>query len=346
MEGVIEQRTAVSRSNFGGIWPSLWVLAITIVLIGPIMAIGYYTLNVAEASSEFLPRFRVPWFAESVIYYHMDYAKNSDEYNDVIFLGSSAVMAGLHTAAFQQQTGLSAYSFGTVINLGPDGQLEMFKTYLANHPAPRLLVYMAFPRDIGDEFIDDVVLRGRFSQVYGVDLETQTQDAPIGVQDYYTEGFWTIYGLVKGGAVHPYDAPRGGRPTHRETGPSLLQEKGWQQYPQARILNLQYLEELEAFTISDWYSKNLLQMAKYARSQGIGFMVYMMPVPKFSVVIDDSPVVSWAADFKSKFPEADVAGLPIEIYEHQLWGNGFHLNLAGADVFTQQVGQNVMDYLK
>ena len=74
--------------------------------------------------------------------------------------------------------------------------------------------------------------------------------------------------------------------------------------------------------------------------------VTTVPAKLTSAVTDDSPVVSWAADFKSKFPEADVAGLPIEIYEHQLWGNGFHLNLAGADVFTQQVGQNVMDYLK
>ena len=109
---VIEQRAAVSWSNYGGIWPSLWVLAITIVLVGPILGIGIYSLNVAEASSDFLPRFRVPWFAESVIYYHMDYAMNSDEYNDVIFLGSSATMAGLHTEAFQQVDTCARYQTG------------------------------------------------------------------------------------------------------------------------------------------------------------------------------------------------------------------------------------------
>ena len=317
-----------------------------VALSGSLYSLGYLALNDLSSGSQFLPRHRVPWYAESVIYYHMDYAINSDEYNDVIFLGASAAQAGLATRSFEEQTGLSAYNFGTVINLEPDGQLEMFKVYLDHHPAPNLLVYLAFPRDLGDDRINDTELRGRLSRAYGVAYESESTQPSPSLQQYYAEGFWTLYGLVKGGFKHPYDAPRTPRPSHRELGPALAQEKGWQAYPQSRTLDLSYLEEMEAFTVSNWYQQGLEEMAQFARDEGIDFMVYVMPVPHSASVIDDSPMTAWAQRFEASFPGTEVVGLPVRSYERSRWGNAFHLNRSGAEALTREVGQSVLDFLE
>jgi hypothetical protein len=343
---VLEAKHSLRATLPSGIWPSLWVLVMVVTLSGSLYSLGYFTLNYLSNGSRFLPRHRVPWYAESVIHYHMDYAINSDEYNDVIFLGASAAQAGLATRPFEEQTGLSAYNFGTVINLEPDGQLKIFKTYFEHHPAPRLLVYLAFPRDLGDDRINDAELRGRFSRAYGVALDSELTRPSFSPQQYYGEGFWTLYGLVKGGFKHPYDAPRTPRPSHRELGPALAQEKGWQEYPQSRTLDLSYLEEMEAFAISNWYQYGLREMAQFARDEGINFMVYVMPVPQSNNVIDDNPMVSWANWFEASFPGTEVAGLPIKSYERSRWGNAFHLNRSRAEALTSEVGQSVMDFLK
>lgn len=343
---VLEERRSLGVTVPAGTWPSLWVLVIVLALSGSLYSLGYFTLNDLSSGSRFLPRHRVPWYAESVIYYHMDYAINSHEYNDVVFLGSSAAQAGLATRSFEEQTDLSAYNFGTVINLGADGQLEMFKSYLKHHPAPRLLVYLAFPRDLVDDKIKDAELRSRFSRAYGIDLGSESPQPPFSPQQYYGEGFWTLYGLIKGGFNHPYDAPRTPRPSHRELGPALAREKGWQAYPQSQTLDLSYLEEMEAFTVSNWYQQGIKEMAQFARDEGIDFMVYVMPVPQSNNVVDDNPMVSWANRFEASFPGTEVVGLPIRLYERSRWGNAFHLNRSGAEALTSEVGRSVTDFLK
>ena len=345
MADVLEAKRSIRVTVPTGMWPSLWVLAIVVALAGSVASLGYLALTDLNSGPQFLPRHRVPWYAESVIYYHMEYAISSDEYNDVIFLGASAAQAGLATRSFEEQTGLSAYNLSTFINFQTDTQLEMFEVYLEHHPAPRLLVYLAFPRDLGDDRIPDPELRGRLSRAYGTPWESESTPPTLSFPQYYAEGFWTLYGLVKGGFKHPYDAPRSPRPSHRELGPSLAQEKGWQEYPQGRTLDLSYLEEMEAFAVSPWYQQGLEEMAQFASQQGIDFMVYVMPVPESSIAIDDGPMASWASQFETSFPEAQVAGLPVQSYEHSRWGNAFHLNRRGAEALTRDVGEGVMGFL-
>lgn len=154
-----------------------------------------------------------------------------------------------------------------------------------------------------------------------------------------------LYGLVKGGFKHPYDAPRSPRPSHRELGPALARERGWQEYPQSRTLDLSYLENMDAFSVSDWYQQGFDEMAKLAKDRGIDFMVYVMPAPRSTRTIDDSPMIAWAHQFESSFPGTSVTGLPIEHYDLSKWGNGFHLNLTGAEDLTQEVGKSVVKFL-
>jgi hypothetical protein len=89
---------------------------------------------------------------------------------------------------FEENTGLRAYNFGTVIDIGPDGHLEIFRAYLKSHPRPKLLVYLAFPRDIGDASANDLELRRRFIQVYGSELKAGEAELSRGLRYYFQEG--------------------------------------------------------------------------------------------------------------------------------------------------------------
>jgi hypothetical protein len=328
-----------------GVWPSLLVLSVSLALFFSVYLLGFWGIRILGSGSQFLPAHRVPWFAESVIKYHMDYAMNADEYNDVVFLGASGAQAGIIPHLFEETTGLRVYNFGTLIDIGPDGHLEIFRAYLRSHPKPKLLVYLAFPRDIGDTESIDQELRDRFIRAYGSELKTSEPEPSLGPQRYFQEGFWAIYGWVKGGLKHPYDAARGNRPSHRELGPMLAQERGFQEYPQGVVLNLDYLDEMDEFTISAWYDRSLTETAQLARDLNIGFMVWVMPVPTPKAPIEDQPIIAWAEQFQAAFPAVAVEGLPVQEYEHSLWGNGFHLNRAGAEVLTRQVGQKDLEFL-
>jgi hypothetical protein len=172
----------------GGAWPSLLVLFIALALFVSVYLVGFWGVRSLTSNSQFLPVHRVPWFVESVIEYHMDYTMNSDKYNDVVFLGASGAMAGIIPNLFEENTGLRAYNFGTVIDIGPDGHLEIFRAYLKSHPRPKLLVYLAFPRDIGDASANDLELRRRFIQVYGSELKAGEAELSRGLRYYFQEG--------------------------------------------------------------------------------------------------------------------------------------------------------------
>ena len=72
-----------------GIWPSLWVMVIAGTLVSLVGLVGLLVTSGYTGESPFLSGHRVPWFSESVIEAHMDYALQSDEYNNVIFLGAA-----------------------------------------------------------------------------------------------------------------------------------------------------------------------------------------------------------------------------------------------------------------
>ena len=234
-----------------GAWPSVWILTIALALGGGVSVIGYVALNAENGDSEFLPAIRVPWFAESVIHYGMEYARQSDEYNDVVFMGGSGALAGIATKTFERQTGLRAYNLGNINDLGPAGHLEMVRNYLEAHPEPELLVYVAFPPDLGDEGSGDIELWERFVRAYSKHLETD-EPKPPSARRLFQAGFWSVHGFVRGGFKHPYDAARGARPTHREVGPLLTEERRWAPYPQMRSLDLRYLDALSSFAVSQW----------------------------------------------------------------------------------------------
>ena len=108
-------------------------------------------------------------------------------------------------------------------------------------------------------------------------------------------------------------------------------------------MDFRYLEELEAFTVSDWYDQSFEEMAEFTRERDIGLMILFMPIPASGYSIDDQPLTIWAEQFTASCPEAVVDGLPLQVWDRELWGNAFHLNRSGAEILTRKVSEKVMD---
>ena len=328
-----------------GLWPSFWVMVIAGAMVSLVCLVGLLIANVYAEGSSYVPTFRVPLFTESVIEAHMDYALNSNEYNDVIFLGASAALTGIVTNSFEEATGLRAYNLGNVVVIGPDGHLEIFRAYLKGHPKPELLVYTVYPRDLGYESSTDAHVRDRFVQAYGQVLQAREARPVQDPTFFFSVGFWRLQELVKNGTTHPFDVPRGLLPPHREVAQLLAESRGYQQYPQGYVLDLEYLDDIRGVPVSDWYDASFREMAELARHNDIGLMVWIMPIPVPINPVGDDLVTAWANEFMSAFPEVRIEGLPLQQYDLDLWANASHLNRSGAELFTSTVRDKVVEFL-
>lgn len=324
-----------------GIWPTLFILAFTSALIGGLFGVGYLSLHRLTANGEFLPTHRVPWFAESIIAYDMSYAVNTEEQNDVLITGGSASLAGLVTKSYQDATGKRAYNFGSAIDIGPDGHFEFIRRYLLNHHHPEAIIYIATARDVGDVSTYDVETRNRFTRAYAPSIPEESMSLADAGKLYLVEGKLAIERLVRSGGKHPFDAPRGRRPSHSALEASLTIERGFQEYPQYPQIRATYLEELDQFVVSDWYSESFRDMARASQDLGIPFTIYFTPIPKNTFDVDNGPLITWAEGFEDEFPGAEVRGLPLVQYDLDMWGNGYHLNRQGAERFTAEVANSL-----
>ena len=324
-----------------GIWPSLLVLTVTFALVSGMFGVGYFSLELLSARGGFLPTHRAPWFAESVIAFGMTYARSTEDQNDVLITGGSASQAGLVTRTYEDATGKRVFNFGTSLDIGPDGHFEFIRTYLRSHEPPGAIIYIAAPRDVGDEETGDVELRNRFGKAYAPSIKGGKMSPTRFTSFYVMEGKFAIERLITSGNLHPFDAPRGSRPSHNELAREFVAKRGFQEFPQSPRIDTQYLQELDRFTVSKWHDDSFREMARTSQALGITFTVYFTPIPRNDFGVDDGPLLAWAEAFEAEFPNAKVKGLPLVQYEMDLWGNGYHLNRRGAEIFTLVVANSI-----
>ena len=94
----------------------------------------------------FLCNYRAPNEFEAFSSYPMDYARESDEANDVIFVGDSSLRYDLQAPQFERESGLRAYNLSSVGLLAIGGFTPVVEAYLhSRHPRPRLIVLGILP---------------------------------------------------------------------------------------------------------------------------------------------------------------------------------------------------------
>ena len=326
----------------GGLWPSLWVL---FIVTGTVAAISVPVFLIAGpylSDSRFLRIYRAPYYAESAIEYQMDYALRSREYNDVIFLGSSAALAGVMPVLFEERTGLRAYNLATVASVGPDGELDIFRAYLENHPKPKMVVYAAFPPDIKQARPAVPEFRERFIRSYGRALKVQEPPPPRNPIFYLEEGVRVIFGLARGGEEHFYNQRSGERLSHRGNGLAMARDRGFLEYPQLEDQEFGYIDRHTSFTVSQWHDRSFREIAEFTRDSGIEFVFWVMPVPAAGQPVNDAPLVEWGQQLQLDYSHVAVHGLPVAGYEHTMFAQSTHLNRAGAEAVTRAMAEDVL----
>lgn len=184
--------------------PTVWALGSLAIPLVLFCVPTYVVARHAEDTHVFLKNYRIPSFMDSEIEAHVNYATNSDEANDVIFLGGSTCEMGIDPVQFEKLTGLRAYNLGTDGHIGLRGHALLLELYLRHHPPPKCVVLAADATDfyyvIHREL--DVELCERYFWAYGSEEQRARPSHAHPISDYCTEGARILFGRISGGTNH------------------------------------------------------------------------------------------------------------------------------------------------
>jgi hypothetical protein len=84
-------------------------------------------------------------------------------------------------------------------------------TYLAAHPAPKVVVYTVFPANVEETASGNPEFRERFIRVYGTETKSSNSVPAITPATYPREGIRTLIGIQKGAPDVFFNTFRGPR---------------------------------------------------------------------------------------------------------------------------------------
>ena len=228
--------------NWGRITPTLSALGIMalsiLALFPPMYAVG----KRIDDERTFLRNYRAPNEYEVFASIPMNYAIESDEANDVIFVGDSSLRCDVRTIQFEQDTGLKAYNLGNAGLIGIGGQIQIASNYLRHHPKPRLAVVCISPMALEPGGVagrpqEEQDVSSRFLWCFGPGTENMRPH--ISYLYHVQQGFKYTYGELAGGFDRFANEPvpyRGGE-TYRSLHQSVTKERGfWEAPPHPRVL--------------------------------------------------------------------------------------------------------------
>jgi hypothetical protein len=297
----------------------------------------------------FLRNYRKPWDYEAFSYISMSYAAESNEYNDVVFVGDSAVRGGLDPRQFEQETGLKAYNLGNVGLIGISGYTEILDAYLRSHPKPRLVVLSVQLITIGADYLknespDGLDVRARFHWCYGSGTEdTRPHNSFL----YHArQGFKYEYGLLLGGFEHFADVPINSRgDTLRTFQSELSKQRGFGAIPDTRkrLRPIRDKDSPKAIrdkdsdihptVVSDEWKKDLAALIRLAANHGIDLLIRFMPFEGETAEL--SPRLhAFAKELESQYATVAVSRPEVLRYDPAYFVDGFHLDAKGIEKFT------------
>lgn len=326
------------------------ILAATaLVLFPPMYSIG----KRYDDRRIFLRNYRAPNEYEAFSSYCMEYARQSDEANDVVFVGDSSLRYDLRTSQFQRETGLKAYNLGSVGLIAISGFTRIVEAYLASsHPRPRLIVLGILPTtlDLGDDryrLEEERDVKARFQWCFG----PGTEDLRPHDSFWYhvRQGFKTTYGRLAGGferfANEPI--PFRGPDTYRTFQRAQARERGYSEGPDRPIVSLPARDKAstrDPFTITDKARDELSGLIRLTADHGITLMIRLTPYS--GEAAEHSPRLrAWAEDLEVRNPHVIVDRPEVLLYDPGLFFDENHLRPAGAEKFTAFVAAEVKKVL-
>jgi hypothetical protein len=328
---------------------ALGILAATVLVVFPPM---YAVGKRDDDERRFLRNYRAPNEYEAFASYPINYALESHEANDVIFVGDSSLRCDVRTTQFEEETGLRAYNLGNAGLLGLSGQTEIVKAYLSKHPRPRLLVLCILPTTLATSNVEfrpqeEQDVKSRFLWCFGPGTENMR---PHNSYLYHVrQGFKYSYGLLVGGFDRFANAPvpsRGGE-TYRTLEQAVIKERGYWAPPERRkgaTLPPKKDPAADPFSVCDEFKKDFTELMRVVADHGVPVLVRMPPWERASSELSPS-IRAWAEELESKNPRVKVARPEILVYEPGLFYDGDHLTAKGAETFTRLVSAEVKQVL-
>jgi len=302
-----------------------------------LVAIPAYTLGWKwESKREFLKSYHTPDWSEAYIKNQMDYVLHSNEANNIIFVGDSTTTVGIQPVLFEKMTGLRGYNLALPGFVGIDTNLRLIELYLENHPAPRLLVYGAHPKDYGLDAPNWGQIRPRFAWSYGVWSGAQATENDFTPMYYVREGIRIAAGELRGGRSHYF--PK----SVTDWKELVLRQRGFFASPGVLAENEKFKPvEIERFVVSPWYSRHLHALAQLTRKHGIRLMIQPTPVMVREHQEDASQLFAWLQAFQGEYPHIIVGSSEMLLYDAARFSEPVHMNAAGASQFTSQLAEQI-----
>jgi hypothetical protein len=328
-------------------------IALTIVstILFLLTAFAYWLGQTRSAELKFLDPLRAPTPFEAVMTYPMDYARNSSEANDVIFVGDSTCLRDIDPRQFERLTGLRAFNLGTI---GPAGSSTLFiitRTYLAHHPAPRAIVVCMTPLAFGPVAEKDLVdLPVRFEESFGdsasavaaVKIGSRTMCAAFAKKEHRDVRDLPLSGLKSMGE----DA--GTAETYRSLKSRLRDARGFWALPdmheQPYFMPPWKGEPVE---VKPEWEPRLAAIAEMCAQRKAQLVIRISPLrDNMKRTRDFAPFERWLSELASGHPEVTVCRPAMAWYEEADCWDYVHLNHLGVEKFTAVVAKDVQAALE
>jgi hypothetical protein len=321
----------------GTIYASLIVSCFAVAMLAGTSVVAYCAGRSIDTELRFLTPKRAPTPEEAATIYPIQYAIETSERNDVIFIGDSACRHDVDPALMP----FSSYNLGMLGMCGPQALVITLEAYLAHHAAPRAVVLALTPYAIsqGNDCEEGRGLGPRFARVYGREAGAITVDRAI---NSARRGACRL--LPQGADIRDFAFADGRMvgETYDSRKKQLRESRGY--WPvkgdHSKPFKLGWHgEPIEA--IDDWRPA-LVLLRDLCRHAGCVLLVQITPMRSdMQKAKDWSPAVRLLRDSGIKINDP-----PLTFYDADLCWDHVHLNRAGVEKFNAAVAKDVQAALR
>ncbi len=353
--------------------PTLAVLLTTVAAALAVLVPAYVVARSAEEQRQYLKTYRAPFDSEAFFSYAIDYALDSSEPNDVVFVGDSSCLAGIDPNQFADQSGQRAYNLGTLGMLGPDGQLLLVRRYLEHHPPPRAVVLCLLPYELTPPLrlrhavdVNEGARAGeiveRFLWCYGEPGEFPRPHRADALRYYVRQGLLAGLAYLRGGRNHylAEPTPNLGNRSYNQLAEQVRADRGLFSFKPESALAAGTRRAWDSglllppeggtpddpFPVSAEVDAGVRQLAELTTKHGARLVIRLSPVLESADQERFERIDQWFDQLQAACPNVICQRPAVPLFGPEDFGDEyFHLNRLGTRKFTALLAAHAKGWL-
>jgi hypothetical protein len=323
----------------GRIRCACFAVGVVSAVITVLSAASYAIGRRIEPELRFFDPGRAPTIDEATFSNSIGYALQSDESNDVVFIGDSGCRFGIDPARI---TGVRSYNLGMVAGVGAPALLVTTKAYLERHPRPKLVVLCISPFSME---MDPVAHNGdageRFVANYGPEVN--------GARSIQSVLYFARRGAKGSSAAHdirndPLQFME--TETYWSLRKKTLALRGFYPLPGEHGGGIPEHNQPAALIRDDW-SEGINGIATECDLAGVPLLILFSPIDaQYRDWREFRLLDAFALKLETAHGNARIAHPIVVGYEREFMWDGLHLNAAGVARFMPLVAADVEDALR